>query len=331
MPITLKNIPVKQHVCKLELSRTRAEHLLSGNKARALHMGLLDKFRDLSRPEKKTEVLTALYDLMYPPEASGAEHGAAIPLPETHAFLRCLYAFTKLRTLADPVHENAFNLHIRPDPQYKVGIEFCIYNEPVGTRWLPDEQLRNVLRKTQPEDAEFKQAINQLRAAMHGVAVSGINLYNTDLSRADLFQADLSYANLSLADLSWADLTNADLSNANLSDANLNQTKLSRANLCHANLERADLTNADLGYAKLRFANLRDADLRWADLRDTDLRWVDLRDADLRDADLSGADLSGADLRGAITNEVACVITHEVTDQVDGIPEQGAVQSSGDM
>ena len=230
----------------ITLSDERVIKLLSEDKSGALYMGPWDKLRDRFRPEKKADVLAALWDFMHPQDAP-AMAGAS---EQVATYNRASEAFNRLASLCET----------KVTPRRTVLVD----GVTVQVTFSLGEQ---------------KVALYQFTAAPSFSGSGG-----PDLRVADLTGADFGESDLSRADLSWADLSGAHLSGANLAEAILAGADLTVATLTGATLTGADLRWADLSWANLTGADLSKARLSGTDLRRTNLMKANLLGAEMTDA-----------------------------------------------
>lgn len=108
-----------------QISETRTERLLSGDKKQATYMGLWDKFKDYFRSEKKAEVMERLYDFIHSTDDSAIHEG---PKDYT-SFSKEITSFLLLKSLATEQHKSDFLVVSNPDK----GIDFHIGSEKIKT------------------------------------------------------------------------------------------------------------------------------------------------------------------------------------------------------
>ncbi|MWT74249.1 hypothetical protein GQM18_25450, partial [Escherichia coli] len=82
-----------------KINNSRINHMLSGNKEEATHMGLWDKFCDLFRPEKKADVLENMYNLLYPHDSSASVNDN-MENAQSKNLNVMLHAFHQLKSMA---------------------------------------------------------------------------------------------------------------------------------------------------------------------------------------------------------------------------------------
>ncbi|KAB3084385.1 hypothetical protein F9222_25340 [Escherichia coli] len=255
------------------------------NKDDEISLGFWDRFCDLFRPEKKADVLAAVWDFMYTADAADND---PILLPENKE--KKIRAFLRLKELSDKPESFITELNMTEKGQAgcTLRIDFRIKNEPIGNT---EHSFTNSDKmKTRTGDNQLINNNNDnnnklIQQILESAVRNGIDLH------------DISLENVSLAGPS---LEHARLRNARLAHISLVQAVLYQADLRHADLRNADLRNADL-----RHADLRNADLRHADLQGADLRYADLRRADLGGVNnLHGPQLTFARMKEAMYNNV---------------------------
>lgn len=163
------------------------------------------------------------------------------------------------------------------------------------------EQHRHWLRK----DCEGWE---EMKADLHWLDLSGLDLRDVNFRGADLSCAYLSEAKLRRANLYGANLRDARLCGADLTGANLYEADLRGASLYGATLYGANLYCADL-----EGANLRRADLYGANLCGAHLNGIDLYGANFDCTNLSGADLTGTGLYGAYKFRLGKILDEPLT------------------
>ena len=236
------------------------------NKDDEISLGFWDRFGDLFHPEKKADVLAAVWDFMYTADAADAADNDLILLPENKE--NKIRAFLRLKELSDKPESFITELNMTEKGQTgcTLRIDFRIKNEPVGNT---EHSFAN------SDKMKTRTGDNQL--------INNDNDNNNKLIRQILESAVRN----------GIDLHDISLENTSLAGPRLEHARLRNARLAHISLVQAILYQADLQGADLRYADLQGADLRHADLQRADLRYADLQGADLRYADLRRADLGG--------------------------------------
>ncbi len=270
----------RDKTCTMNLNVSWIKRLCnSTNKDDEISLEFWGRFCGLFHPEKKDDVLTAVWDFMY-----AADNGPILLLEHK------IKAFLRLKELSDKPESFITELNMAEKGQTTcvLRVDFRIKNEPVGNT---EYNITNSDKmKTTTGDNQFiKNNNNELiRKILESAVRNGIDLHDIGLE-------------------------NASLAGSRLESARLRNARLAHISLVLAVLYQADMQGVDLRHADLRHADLRHADLRYADLRHADLRYADLRYADLRYADLGGGNnLHGSQLvfarmKGAMYNNVPLI------------------------
>lgn len=235
------------------------------NKDDEISLGFWDRFGDLFHPEKKADVLAAVWDFMYTADAADND---LILLPEDKE--NKIRAFLRLKELSDKPESFITELNMTEKGQTgcTLRIDFRIKNEPVGNT---EHSFAN------SDKMKTRTGDNQL--------INNDNDNNNKLIRQILESAVRN----------GIDLHDISLENASLAGPRLEHARLRNARLAHISLVQAILYQADLQGADLRYADLQGADLRYADMRRADLGGVN---------NLHGPQLTFARMKEAMYNNV---------------------------
>ncbi|KAB3086143.1 hypothetical protein F9222_22860 [Escherichia coli] len=244
----------------MSLSDARIKRLCnSTNKEDAISVGFWDRFCDLFRPEKKANVLEAVWNLIHSADNNAPENEETLPPKKAETFLpekaktipldKTINVFLRLKRLSNKPDTFVTELEItkQGQDQYDLRAVFKINNEIVGDKthrfekpntmksWIGNNQfIRNENKDS--DNNELTQQI--LKSAIE----NNIDLHNISLTGVDLTGANLTGANLTKTNLMKANLEKVVLTKT----TNLTKTELAAAKMSKATYDNVELTKENI-------------------------------------------------------------------------------------